>query len=55
MLVMPLATSDFVGILDSMREGFQVIDREMRYVHLNVAAAGHGRTTSDAQIGRAHA
>ena len=38
--------------LDSLLEGFQIIDRDWRYVYVNPAAAVHGRSTPEALIGR---
>jgi PAS domain S-box-containing protein len=38
--------------LDSMREGFQIIGRDWRYVYVNDAAAGHGRRPKDDLLGR---
>ncbi len=43
---------DLGSVLDSMREGLQVIDRHWRYVYLNEAAATHGRSSRDELIGR---
>jgi PAS domain S-box-containing protein len=45
-------TGDPLWILDSLREGVQVIDDDLRYVYLNRAAAEHGHTTVDALRGR---
>jgi PAS domain S-box-containing protein len=39
-------------VLDHLLEGFQVIDRELRYVYVNPAAAKQGRTTPDALRGK---
>jgi PAS domain S-box-containing protein len=38
--------------LDSMREGFQIIGRDWRYVYVNDAAAAHGRRPKDDLLGR---
>jgi PAS domain S-box-containing protein len=38
--------------LDHLLEGFQVIDREFRYVYVNPAAAKQGQSTPDALVGR---
>jgi PAS domain S-box-containing protein len=38
--------------LDSMREGFQIIGRDWRYVYLNDAAAVHGRRSKHELLGR---
>jgi len=35
-----------------MLEGFQVVDRDFRYLHVNEAAARHGRATKSALLGR---
>jgi PAS domain S-box-containing protein len=39
-------------VLDCMTEGFQVIDREWRYVYLNDAAAMHAQTAKERLVGR---
>ena len=39
-------------VLDCLTEGFQVIDREWRYVYLNEAAALHARTAREHLVGR---
>ena len=39
-------------VLESMREGIQVLDREFRYVYVNAAAAAHGRRSVTDLIGR---
>ncbi|MBN8219857.1 MAG: response regulator [Spirochaetes bacterium] len=41
--------ADAVG---SMLEGYQIIDREFRYVYVNAAAARHGQTTVHDLIGK---
>ena len=38
--------------LDSMREGFQIIGRDWRYVYLNDAAAAYGRRPKEELLGR---
>src|SRR5512147_2223244 len=41
-----------VESLDSLREGIQVISRDWRYLHMNLAAAQHGRRARAELIGR---
>ncbi len=48
----PLGQQDLSTILDEMREGLQVIDREWRYTYLNKAAAEHGRRPREELLGR---
>jgi PAS domain S-box-containing protein len=50
--VVGLSSSDFVAILDSLLEGFQVIDHEFRYLHLNEVAVRHSRSSRAALLGR---
>lgn len=38
--------------LDHLLEGFQVLDRELRYVYVNPAAAKHGESTPEALVGK---
>lgn len=38
--------------VDHLVEGFQVLDRELRYVFVNPAAAKHGQTTPEALVGK---
>jgi PAS domain S-box-containing protein len=38
--------------LDHLLEGFQVVDRDFRYVYVNPAAAKHGESTPEALVGR---
>lgn len=40
------------GVLDAMLEGLQVLGSDWRYVHVNEAAARHGRTSRAALLGR---
>jgi PAS domain S-box-containing protein len=47
-----LKADDYVSILDAMLEGFQIVDPELRYIHLNETAAQHGRSTKEALLGR---
>jgi two-component system sensor histidine kinase UhpB len=42
----------FRSTLDSMREGFQIIGHDWRYVYLNDAAAAHGHRTKEELLGR---
>ncbi|MDP2309845.1 MAG: ATP-binding protein [Pseudomonadota bacterium] len=49
---MEWSLDNLASVLDAMREGVQVIDPELRYVYLNRAAAEHGRSTSEALVGR---
>lgn len=44
--------TDLSAVLDSLREGVQVVDRSWRYVHLNSAAATHGRRRREELLGR---
>lgn len=39
-------------MIDALREGLQVIDREWRYVYLNAAASAHGRRPREELLGR---
>ncbi len=39
-------------VVESLREGIQVIDREWRYCYLNQAAEAHGRKSRDELLGR---
>jgi two-component system cell cycle sensor histidine kinase/response regulator CckA len=43
---------DLGTVLDAMREGLQIIDREWRYVYMNDAAALHGQRPRDELLGR---
>lgn len=47
-----LDTAELRSVLDALRDGLQVIDREWRYVYVNPAAATHGRSTQAALLGR---
>lgn len=38
--------------LDHLLEGFQILDRELRYVYVNPAAAKQGQSTPDALVGK---
>ncbi|HEX5053004.1 MAG TPA: response regulator [Planctomycetota bacterium] len=44
--------SELVSVLDAILEGIQVVSPEWRYLHVNDAAAHHGRSTKQALIGR---
>ena len=48
----PLGQRDLTMVLDEMREGLQVIDRNWRYMYLNRAAANHGRVRREELLGR---
>lgn len=48
----PLGSGELVKVLDALREGIQIIDREWRYVYLNSAAAAHGRQERGELLGR---
>ncbi|MGD8863881.1 MAG: PAS domain-containing protein [Myxococcales bacterium] len=39
-------------LLDSLIEGFQVIDFDFRYLYVNAAVVEHGKTTREALLGR---
>src|SRR5690606_11956803 len=39
--------SVLVAVLDHILEGLQIIDPQWRYLHVNDAAARHGRTTKE--------
>lgn len=39
-------------VIDAMLEGLQVLGPDWRYLHVNEAAARHGRTTREALLGR---
>lgn len=47
-----LRPEELAPVLDALREGLQVIDRQWRYAYVNDAAAAHGRRTRDELIGR---
>src|SRR5262245_43627123 len=47
-----MSSQDLATVLDEMREGLQIIDREWRYVFLNQAAATHGRRSREELTGR---
>jgi PAS domain S-box-containing protein len=48
----PLAMEALANVLDSLREGIQIIDRAWRYAYLNSAAAAHGRKPREELLGR---
>src|SRR5579859_2998468 len=48
----PIAFRHLDVVLDAMREGLQVIDRDWRYVYLNLTAAAHGQRPREELIGR---
>ena len=41
-----------LSMLDHLHDGFQIIDREFRYVYLNDAVLGHARTDRASLLGR---
>jgi two-component system cell cycle sensor histidine kinase/response regulator CckA len=45
-------TAGLSTMLDSLLEGFQVLDFELRYLLVNRAAATHGKSTPEALVGR---
>lgn len=47
-----LSEARYRGVLDSMREGFQIIGSDWRYVYLNDVAAAHGRRRKEDLLGR---
>jgi two-component system, cell cycle sensor histidine kinase and response regulator CckA len=47
-----LSDQDVTLVLAAMREGLQILDRELRYVFLNDAAAEHGRRAKSELLGR---
>jgi two-component system, cell cycle sensor histidine kinase and response regulator CckA len=50
--VQSFGATDLSTILDEMREGLQIIDREWRYAYLNRAAAEHGQRPREELVGR---
>ena len=52
----PVVHDDPIRVaLDCLAEGFQIIDRDWKYVYVNPAAARHGRRDARALIGTAMA
>jgi PAS domain S-box-containing protein len=49
---MPDDRQRYRGTLDHLLEGFQIIDKDWRYLYVNPSAAEHGRSTPDALEGR---
>ena len=49
---LPLDTASLAGTLNALFMGFQVIGFDWKYLYVNAAAAGHGRSTPEALIGR---
>ena len=47
-----LEAKELAGVVASLREGIQIIDREWRYAYLNTAAAAHGRVNATELLGR---
>jgi two-component system, cell cycle sensor histidine kinase and response regulator CckA len=48
----PATDESLSRMLDSLLEGFQVLDFDLRYVVVNVAAAAHGRSVPEQLLGR---
>lgn len=48
----PFGYLELLTVLDSLREGIQVIDPGWRYLYLNAAALAHGRQAREDLIGR---
>ena len=48
----PVDPDSLARTLNALFMGFQVIGFDWKYVYVNPAAAGHGRTTPEALIGR---
>ncbi|MCA9517227.1 MAG: PAS domain-containing protein, partial [Myxococcales bacterium] len=48
----PHSDVDLSSVLDDLREGLQIIDREFRYVYVNAAAAAHGRRPAEELVGQ---
>jgi two-component system, cell cycle sensor histidine kinase and response regulator CckA len=47
-----LSFSGLVEVLDSLREGIQILDPEFRYVYVNAAVCRHGRLKKEDLVGR---
>ena len=47
-----MTNEEYLSILNSMTEGFQVVDRDLRYVFLNKSAEDHSRMPPGSLIGR---
>ncbi|HEY5374297.1 MAG TPA: ATP-binding protein [Polyangiaceae bacterium] len=47
-----LGAHELASVIDTLREGIQVIDLEWRYVYLNAAAAVHGEKEPEELLGR---
>ncbi len=48
----PIDPEELVQVLDAMREGLQIIDKDWRYTYVNAAAARHGRSEVASLLGR---
>lgn len=48
----PQPQPDLSSVLDDLREGLQIIDRDYRYVYVNAAAAAHGRRPASELVGQ---
>lgn len=47
-----IPASELASVVDAMLEGLQVLGTDWRYLHLNEAAARHGRRSRDELLGR---
>lgn len=47
-----MTNEEYLSILNSMKEGFQVVDQDLRYVFLNKSAEEHSRMLPGSLIGR---
>ncbi|CAG5084673.1 ATP-binding protein [Parvicella tangerina] len=43
---------EYLNVLNSLKEGFQILDKDLKYVFLNRAAEQHSRMPPDSLIGR---
>ncbi len=48
----PRALKTRLDAIESMQEGLQILDRDLRYIYLNSAAATHGQRTLDELLGK---
>jgi PAS domain S-box-containing protein len=48
----PLTDDRLRSILENLREGCQIVDRNWRYLYLNAAAARHGQSSAGELVGR---
>lgn len=49
---MPFEEPTYREVLDHLLEGFQILDRDLRYVYVNPTAAAQGKSTPEALVGR---